>query len=57
MIAVEGIAGDITEIEDATRFSTDEHNNLEIWLGDQGDRLARVFARGQWVSVGVEDAD
>lgn len=43
------------EFPTATRYSTDEHNNLLIWAGRQGDTLLQVFAAGQWRSAGVDD--
>lgn len=55
MIFVELSDSSGCEFPDATRFSTDEHNNLEIWSGKQGDRLIQVFACGKWRNVGVDD--
>jgi len=46
---------DVIEFDSATRYSTDEHNNLEVWSGVQGDRLIQLFASGAWRSVGVVD--
>lgn len=57
MIFVEVDGGDVVDFADGSRFSTDEHNNLEIWTGDQGDRLLQVFARGAWRTVGVDSDD
>lgn len=47
---------EVVEME-ATRFSTDEHNNLEIWAGPEGDRLVRVYTKGVWHAVGVDHED
>jgi hypothetical protein len=54
MIFVETAGGD-EEFADATRFSTDEHNNLQLWDGPEAERLVQVFARGHWKSAGVDD--
>lgn len=53
MIVVDTVDGG-AEIE-GTRFSTDEHNNLLVWAGPQGDRLVRVFAQGCWTVVGGDE--
>lgn len=57
MIVVGVDSDDVVEFDTATRFSTDEHNNLEIWAGPQGDQLIQVFAKGFWCSVGVDRED
>jgi len=57
MIFVETDDNATIDFDSATRFSTDEHNNLEIWVGPQGDKLVQVFASGVWRSVGVDDED
>ena len=57
MIFVECDDGDMTEFEAASRFSTDEHNNLEIWGGPEGDRLLQVFGKGVWRTVGASDGE
>lgn len=41
----------------ATRYKTDEHNNLEVLAGPRGDDPVAVFADGQWKRVVVEDGD
>ncbi len=48
---------ELTECEGATRYSTDEHNNLCVWGGRGNDVLLAVFAMGKWSRVVVEDAD
>jgi hypothetical protein len=45
------------EFDDATRFSTDEHNNLCIWGGKKTDALLAVFNAAVWVRVQVDDDD
>lgn len=45
------------DCEGASRFSTDEHNNLCIFEGKSGDRLRAVFNASAWVKVVVEDVD
>jgi len=57
MIFVETDDNATIDFDSATRFSTDEHNNLEIWVGPQGDKLVQLFASGVWRSVGVDDED
>jgi hypothetical protein len=37
----------------ATRVSTDEHNNLEIWSGDDGEDLLWLCAAERWSEVEV----
>jgi hypothetical protein len=39
----------------ASRVSTDEHNNLEIWSGVEGEDLLYICAAGQWLEVTVEE--
>lgn len=41
----------------ATRYKTDEHNNLEVLGGRQGEDPAAVFADGQWKRVVIEEVD
>ena len=39
---------------DATRFSTDEHNNLCVFGGSKTDMLLAVFHAGHWENISVE---
>lgn len=48
---------DSVDFEDATRFSTDEHNNLCIWGGRKTDELMAVFHPSRWRGVMVEHDD
>lgn len=57
MIVVAVDEDDVIEFESATRYSTDEHNNLQIWSGRDGEELVQVFATGFWQSVGVAGED
>ena len=57
MITVLDTDGSAHEFSDARRYSTDEHNNLEVWTGVQGDRLVALFHREHWLRVEVEDGD
>lgn len=41
----------------ATRVSTDEHNNLEIWGGDEGDDLLWVCHHSRWGDVSIGDSN
>lgn len=52
----------VYEYEDATRFATDEHNNLEIYggpvmKGQPPEVLMDVFAEGVWLRAGVSMED
>ncbi len=49
------VDSDLFEIPDGTRFATDEHNNLCVFTGRQGDRLTHVFNGWQQVEV-ADDA-
>ncbi len=42
---------------DATRVSTDEHNNLEVWGGSEGDELVWVCAVEYWRDVSIGDTN
>ena len=44
-----------TPFPDATRFATDEHNNLEIMAGRDGEASVHCFSNGYWLRVGVDD--
>lgn len=47
------------KFDTATRVSTDEHNNLEIWGGPTGEQLVWVCHSEFWrdVSIGDDDDD
>lgn len=45
------------DFDEATRFATDEHNNLCIFGGKQTDQLLAVFHPSRWRGVVVEDDD
>jgi hypothetical protein len=48
--------GDLSlSFETARRVSTDEHNNLEVWAGDDGDELLYICAADRWFEVTVEE--
>ena len=42
---------------EATRISTDEHNNLEVWGDDDGERLLWLTAAGSWTDVSISEGD
>ena len=42
-------------LEDATRYKTDEHNNLEVLTGRQGDKPVGLFNAPHWNRVLIED--
>jgi hypothetical protein len=48
---------EVIDFTDATRFSTDEHNNLAIWTGPAGDMLMHLFSARLWRSVGADPSD
>jgi hypothetical protein len=54
MIVVNLVAGQ-TKFVDASRVSTDEHNNLEVWSGSEGEDLMFLCAAGNWVDVSIDD--
>lgn len=54
IVVVDG-SGVEHEFADATRFSTDDYNNLCLFEGSQADRLVHVFAAGWWREAGVSD--
>jgi len=54
VITVNRDDGHVEVFPDATRVSTDESNNLEIWTGVAGDRLAWLCAAGHWIDVMLE---
>jgi hypothetical protein len=39
--------------DDATRLSTDEHNNLVVWGGSDGEELLYVCAASRWIDATV----
>lgn len=41
----------------ANRYRTDEHNNLEILTGKDGEQLAVLFNENHWNRVVIEDPD
>jgi hypothetical protein len=43
--------------DDANRLSTDEHNNLEIWGGPDGERLLYVCAASRWIDATILTAE
>ena len=57
MISVNRDDGDTAQFPDATRLSTDEFNNLEIWGGPAGDRLRWVCAAGHWIDATLDPDD
>ena len=50
-------SAEVIDFPDATRFSTDEHNNLAIWTGHAGDILVHLFSARLWRSVGADPSD
>jgi hypothetical protein len=57
MIVVQLPDATTEEFDSATRFNTDEHNNLCIWGGRKTDALLAVFNAAAWVQAGVVDDD
>jgi hypothetical protein len=54
VITVRRVYDDPLHFADASRISTDDHNNLEIWAGADGDVLLYVCAATQWFDVTIE---
>ena len=54
MIIVHDSDGEAREFPDATRFATDEHNNLELYMGRQGEKLIHLYRRDSWAQVEVD---
>jgi hypothetical protein len=55
MITVTDSDGHTHEFEDASKISTDEHNNLEVFEGKPGqERLAFLFNRTHWQVTEVD---
>ena len=57
MIFVVDENGEDREFDGATRFSTDEDNNLCIWTGSDADELVYLFHPNAWREAGVRDDD
>ena len=54
MISVNRDDGLVEQFPTATRVSTDEANNLEVWGGHDGDALLWLCAAGHWIDVTLE---
>jgi hypothetical protein len=54
MITVTRDDGRAVQFSTATRASTDEFNNLEVWTGREGNALIWICAVGHWVEVTLE---
>jgi hypothetical protein len=54
VISVNRDDGHTEQFPDATRVSTDEANNLEVWGGHDGDALLWLCAAGHWVDVALD---
>lgn len=57
MIIVHTPDGDSEDFEDATRFSTDEFNNLCLWGGRKQEDLLACIHASHWVKVQGEHDD
>lgn len=57
MIVVHLLDGDTEDHEEATRFATDEHNNLCIYTGKNTDALLAVYHPSVWAKCEVTDDD
>lgn len=55
MIVVHLLDGECEEFEDATRFATDEHNNLCIFVGKNTEKLFAVYHPAVWAKCEVAD--
>lgn len=54
-VVVVNADGEEIAFPSATRFATDEANNLCIFEGTHADQLTRLFAAGKWQEVGLTD--
>jgi hypothetical protein len=54
VITVTRVDGPDLHFDTATRVSTDEFNNLEVWAGRNGDMLLWLCAGGHWIDVLLE---
>lgn len=57
MIVVHLLDGETEEYDDATRFATDEHNNLCIYAGKNTDKLLALYHPTVWAKCEVNDDD
>ncbi len=58
MIVVYAEDGERIEFEGATRYRTDEHNNLEVLSGNAANPVAvGCFNKDNWLRVLVEDGE
>lgn len=55
MIVVHLLDGDTEEFDEATRFATDEFNNLCIYVGKNTDALLAVYHAAVWAKCEVCD--
>lgn len=56
MIVVYTLGGERIQCEDATRYRTDEHNNLEVTGGTQHQPTpVACFNENHWERVVIED--
>jgi hypothetical protein len=44
-------------LPEVTRYCTDEHNNLELMAGRDGETAMECFASGYWLRVGVDGGE
>lgn len=57
MILVHLLDGESEEFDDATRFATDEHNNLCLYTGKNTDKLLALYHPSVWAKCEVGDDD
>lgn len=44
----------VSDFPSATRYATDEHNNLEVFTGSEGDRPLHLYRADRWLEVEVD---
>jgi hypothetical protein len=57
LIVVHLIEGETDEYDNATRFATDEHNNLCVFTGRNTDALLAVYHQSVWAKCEAADDD
>lgn len=44
----------VDDYPSATRYATDEHGDLEVFTGSDGDRPLHLYKRDRWLEVDVD---
>ena len=57
MVSIRLTDDDLPQRFAATRVSTDEHNNLEVWGGKDAETLLYLCAAENWVDITIHERD